>query len=162
MRIGREFCREMRAGEEIAVADLLTAAFAGPDEARLVDQLRRDGAMAGEMVQPSGDSIIGYYALSAMRGPKGWLCLAPVAVHPDHQDEGHGRRMIGQLAEWARLSQQHVVVLGQVEFYERAGFSAARAARLTSPYPIENTLLAGPGSDAPEATLIYPKAFGGP
>jgi len=35
--------------------------------------------------------------------------------------------MIGMLTEWARLSKTSVVVLGQVPFYERVGFSAARA-----------------------------------
>jgi putative acetyltransferase len=63
------------------------------------------------------------------------------------------------LAEWARCSGIYVTVLGQVAFYERAGFSAARAARLTSPYPVAQTLIAGPGDDAPEAGLIYPAAF---
>ena len=94
-----------------------------------------------------------------MLSPKGWLCLAPVAVHPDLQGRGIGKRMIGMLAEWARLAGRTVVVLGEVPFYERGGFSAARAANLTGPYPIEHTLLAGPGNDTPEAELIYPKAF---
>lgn len=140
--------------------DLLKRAFEGEAEARLVAQLRRDGAIAGEMVMPLAGRILGYYALSRFRAPGRWLCLAPVAVDPDWQGCGHGRRMIGQLAEWARLSGTCVIVLGQPEFYERAGFSRARAAGLTSPYPVSHTLLAGPGEDAPEKTLIYPAAFG--
>ena len=154
-----QFSREMRRGEESAVAALLERAFGGQAEARLVEKLRLAGDIAGETVLPSDDGIVGYYALSAMRSPKNWLCLAPVAIDPDWQRQGHGRRMIGLLAEWARLSGCYVVVLGEPGFYERAGFSVARAAKLTSPYPITNTLLAGPGSDVPEQTLIYPKAF---
>jgi len=69
--------------------------------------------------------------------------------------------MIGLLSEWARISGRFVVVLGQVGFYERAGFLQERAAQLTSPYPIENTLLAGPGKDTPQKTMQYPKAFEG-
>ena len=154
------FVREMQRGEEPAVEALLTRAFDGSEEARLVEALRRAGAMAGEMVVPGEDGPVGYYALSWMEAPKGWLCLAPVAVDPARQGQGIGRRMIGQLSEWARLSQQVIVVLGDVPFYERAGFSQARAARLNSPYPVEHTLLAGPGEDVPEARLIYPRAFG--
>lgn len=156
---GTQFSREMRRGEEPAVAAVLERAFGGQAEARLVDRLRRAGDIAGETVLPSGDGLVGYYAISKMRSPKHWFCLAPVAIDPDWQGKGHGRRMIGLLSEWARLSGCYVVVLGQPGFYERAGFSGARAAKLTSPYPVTNTLLAGPGADVPEQTLIYPKAF---
>ncbi len=128
------FTREMRPGEEAGVEALLRLAFGGLDEAR-------------------------YYALSRFIRPKGWLCLAPVAIHPDWQGMRHGKRMIGQLTEWARLSGTYVVVLGQPEFYGKAGFSAARAAQLGSPYPLDHTLLAGPGTDAPRETLVYPKPF---
>jgi putative acetyltransferase len=156
---GTQFSREMRRGEEPAVAAVLERAFGGQAEARLVEKLRRAGDIAGETVLPSGDGIVGYYTISKMRSPKHWFCLAPVAIDPDWQGKGHGRRMIGLLSEWARLSGCYVVVLGQPGFYERAGFSLERAVKLTSPYPVTNTLLAGPGADVPEQTLIYPKAF---
>jgi putative acetyltransferase len=156
---GPDFVRDMRRGEEDAVDALLQAAFPGPEEAALVRQLRKNGNMAGESVLPCQGEVVGYFALSTMRAPKGWLCLAPVAIHPDWQSKGHGRRMMGMLTEWARISGSYVVVLGQVPFYERGGFSKARAARLTSPYPIKFTLLAGPDKDVPEKTLSYPAAF---
>jgi len=158
---GPDFVRDMRRGEEDAVDALLRAAFAGPDEAGLVRRLRKDRDMAGESVLTWQGEVIGYFALSRMRAPKTWLCLAPVAIHPDWQGKRHGQRMMGMLSEWARISGRYVVVLGQVAFYERGGFSQARAARLTTPYPVENTLLAGPGADAPGVTLKYPRAFDG-
>ena len=154
-----EFQREMRPGEEPGVEALLRLAFDGADEAKLVAALRKAGDMAGEQVICSNGAVIAYCALSRMRAPKGWLCLAPVAVHPDWQGRKIGKRMIGMISEWARISGTHVVVLGQVPFYQAAGFSVARAARLTSPYPIEHTLLAGPGTDAPVADLVYPGPF---
>lgn len=160
MVMSPDFLREMRRGEEPAVDALLRAAFNGAEEAELVKALRRSGDMAGEQVMAADGDIVAYLALSRMVAPKGWLCLAPVAVHPDWQGRRIGRRMVGLITEWARISGTTVVVLGQVPFYERAGFSAARAAQLTSPYPIEHTLLAGPGTDAPKATLTYPRAFG--
>ena len=113
------------------------------------------------MVLPWQDHIAGYYALSYFVKPKGWLCLAPVAIHPDLQRQRHGKRMIGLLTEWAKASRSFIVVLGQPDFYAKGGFSLERAAKLTSPYPITQTLLAGPGDDMPQESLIYPTAFEG-
>jgi putative acetyltransferase len=151
----------MRRGEEDAVDALLKAAFPGPQEADLVRQLRKDRVMAGENVLGHQGEIVGYFALSRMVAPKGWLCLAPMAIHPDWQGKRHGQRMVGLLTEWARISRQYVVVLGPVAFYERGGFSQARAARLQTPYPVQSMMLVGPGTDAPQKTLKYPKAFEG-
>lgn len=155
-----DHAREMRKGEEDAVDALLKAAFETDAEANLVKALRKSGQIAGETVLPMGDRIVGYYALSKMVAPKKWLCLAPVAVAPDVQGRRFGSRMMGVLAEWARLSKSTVVVLGNVPFYERAGFSAQSAAKLTSPYPLSNTMLAGCPDKTPSETLIYPKPFG--
>jgi putative acetyltransferase len=152
----------MRSGEEDQVHTLLTAAFEGQAEAQLVRKLRKARLIAGETVLPLGDRIVGYYALSYMVKPKGWLCLAPVAIHPDLQRKGHGKRMIGILSEWARLTKTPVVVLGQPAFYATAGFSQGHAAQLNSPYPIKNTLLAGTEKPAPRQDLVYPAAFDGP
>lgn len=154
-----DFVRSMQPGEEPAVDRLLNASFDTSAEARLVQLLRQNGDMAGEMVLPLEDGIIGYYALSTLRSPRGWLALAPVAIHPEYQGRRHGRRMLGQLTAWAKAAGQYVVVLGDPDFYARCGFDLSRAAKLSSPYPITHTLLAGPGENVPQETLTYPKAF---
>ena len=156
--ISPNFLREMQRGEEAAVAALLTDAFGQADEARLVEKLRKSRAIAGEMVLPSEKGIVGYLALSQMIAPKGWLCLAPVAIHPDLQRNGYGRRMVGMIVEWARLSGQTLVVLGDPAFYSRCGFSPAPEG-LTSPYPVEYTMVAG-AAKAKLMDLKYPAAFG--
>lgn len=154
------FSRDLHPGEEPAVDDLLRLAFGGTEEVTLVHKLRKSRAIAGEVVLPMGEGIVGYYALSAMRRPKGWLCLAPVAIHPDLQRRGHGRRMIGMLTEWARLTGTPVVVVGEAAFYESAGFRSAPAAGLTSPYPVAHTLLAGLAKPpAPGTELVFAAAF---
>lgn len=155
------FARPMQAHEADQVEALLRKAFDGAQEAVLVTRLRQQGAIAGEVVLPLGDEIIGYYALSAMVQPEGWLCLAPVAIRPDWQGKKHGKRMIGQLVAWAEAAGQTLVVLGQPAFYEAAGFSSAAAQNLTTPYAAEFTLLAASGESAPHETLIYPPAFQG-
>lgn len=154
------FIRPAVSADLTAVADLLAAAFGGSEEVALVHTLLKTGAMRGEQVIPLGDGVIGYYALSAMQAPAGWLCLAPVAIAPDWQGRGHGRRLVAQLAAWADQTAVPVVVVGPPEFYSKAGFSQTAAQRLTSPYTIDHTLLAGVGDTAPAATLRYPVAFG--
>ncbi|MCG3268016.1 GNAT family N-acetyltransferase [Yoonia sp. I 8.24] len=158
MVIGPDFARDLRAGEEPAVDALLRDAFPTSDEARLVAKLRKARAIAGETVLPWEHTIIGYFALCYMVKPKGWLCLAPVAIHPDVQGRGYGKRMLGMLTEWARLTKTPIVVLGDPAFYQRAGFSSALAQNLKSPYPIANTLIAGV-ENAPKQSLTYPSAF---
>lgn len=153
-----DFMREMKRGEETAVADLLTEAFGQKDEAHLIEALRKSRAIAGEMVLPMNGEVIGYAALSTMLSPKGWLCLAPVAIRPNLQGRGFGRRLTGMITQWAEMSGQTVVVLGDPDFYSRCGFKMI-ANGFTSPYPLTHTLTAGPAK-AKVKDLIYPKAFG--
>jgi putative acetyltransferase len=160
MAFGPDFAREMKADEDAQVTALLDLAFGGPAESRLVQALRKSRVIAGETVLPYQGQIIGYFALSYMVKPKGWLCLAPVAIHPDWQGKHHGQRMMGLLSEWARISQTPVVVLGDPTFYTRCGFSLAMAANLTSPYPIDHTMLAGVAGKPPREALVYHPAFG--
>lgn len=155
------FARPMQAHEADQVDALLRAAFDGAEEAALVARLRKQGAIAGEVVLPLGDEVIGYYALAQMVAPKGWLCLAPVAIRPDWQRKKHGKRMIGQLVAWAEAAGPTLVVLGQPAFYEAAGFSSAAAQNLKTPYDAAFTLLAASAEGAPQETLVYPPAFGG-
>ncbi len=142
-----------------SVDKLLRAAFDAAGEADLVKQLRNDGDLAGEIVLEGKKGLIGYAALSNMAAPKGWLCLAPVAVVPVAQGLGHGKTLLAMVIKWAAERNATVVVLGSPDYYGANGFSTDRAARLQTRYPVKYTLLAGPGDDVPEETLIYPAAF---
>lgn len=153
-----DFMREMKRGEEAAVTELLNAAFGQKDEAQLVDALRKSRNIAGEMVLPMAGEVIGYAALSKMVSPKGWLCLAPVAIRPDLQGRGFGRRLVGMITQWAEMSGQTLVVLGEPDFYTRCGFQLIGEG-FSSPYPLTHTLTAGPAK-AKVKELVYPKAFG--
>ncbi|AVW91914.1 GNAT family N-acetyltransferase [Celeribacter baekdonensis] len=153
-----DFMRELKRGEEDEVSALLTAAFGQKDEAELVDDLRKSRAIAGEMVLPSSEGIVGYAALSNMISPKGWLCLAPVAIRPDLQRHGHGRRLVGMISQWAVMSGNSLVVLGDPAFYSRCDFALIPDG-FASPYPTRHTLIAGPAKTK-TPVLIYPKAFG--
>lgn len=174
---------EMRPEDADAVDALLRAAFPGPEEARLVRDLRTDGVMFSEQVIRWQGRIAAYAGTSRMVAPDGWFALAPVAVLPDWQGGVLGRDRPGMREHFhlgTRIVQgaarafvdkpvrgvtergltPTLVVLGKPAFYARCGFSLERAARLISPYPVDHTLIARPGSDRPEATLVYPAAFG--
>ncbi|SEL15016.1 GNAT family N-acetyltransferase [Roseovarius nanhaiticus] len=144
-----EFSRDLRRGEEPAVDALLLAAFGDAAQLARIAALRRAGDIAGEVVLPYRDEIVGYYALATMCAPKGWLCLAAVAIAPDWQGAGHGRRLMGVLSEWARLSGQTVIAEGPPPFFERAGFAPA-GGRLA---------LAGPTPPDDMPGLVYPAAL---
>jgi len=142
------------------VSYLLRAAFGGPNEARLVEALRRDGAMARELVIAGEQEVIrAYLALVRMTEPQGWLALALVAVAPGSQGLRLGGRLIHAALE---VAEAPVVVLGEPAYYARFGFSVGRAAQLVSPYPLEYTALyePDPSGDPPVARLVYAEAFG--
>lgn len=174
MVIGPDTCREAVSSDHEEIGALLRAAFGGTEEAGLVQRLRADGDMITEVVKPWQGRIVGYYAMSWMRAPERWACLAPVAVLPECQNGalGDGRhwhvgsRMMRELVGavqggWGRGGLiDTVVVLGKPAFYARAGFSLERAAGLTSPYPLGHTLILRPGDDQPRQRLVYPVAFG--
>ncbi len=161
---------------------LLRAAFPGPEEAGLVQNLRRAGVLVGEYGLEWQGRIAAYAAVSWLVAPKGWACLAPVAVRPEWQGgalwDGDARagdrdrwrlgtRLVRALVEGlaARRGQpgipETLVVLGEPAFYERCGFSLARAARLVTSYPLSHMMIARPGDDVPGEELVYPAAFDG-
>lgn len=154
------FTREVRATDHQAIDTLLAEAFGGPQEAQLVRALRDQKAMFREVIMPWGQAAAGYLAVSRFTAPEGWLCLAPVAIHPAWQRGGRGQFMVQTIVEeCVNRLQRSLVVLGEDEFYRRCGFHATRAARLNTPYGTQNTLLAAPGTDVPSETLIYPQPF---
>jgi putative acetyltransferase len=161
MPAGPDFMRPLRAGEEDIAEALLKAAFPSPAEAALVRALRAAGQMELEMVLPWGTGLAGYLALSRLTAPAGWLALAPVAIAPEWQGQRWGTRSVTGVAKLAAIKGQTLVALGKPSFFTRCGFSQPRAARLIAPTPQQPRLIARPGDDTPEATLIYPASFQG-
>jgi putative acetyltransferase len=184
--IGPDVVSELRRADADEVEALLLAAFPGPEEAALVRALRAEGAMVAEWVMRWQGRIGAYAGISRMVAPAGWFALAPVAVLPEWQNgalaadrpglQNHfrfGSRIVRQAASlfvdhadllrktWALDAAPTLVVVGKPSFYARCGFSAKRAARLRSPWPAANTLIAREGQDIPEERLVYPRAFDG-
>jgi len=94
--------RPERDEDHVAIADVITAAFAGKpyadgDEAEVVERLRRAGALAVSLVAELDGALVGQVAFSPAQessGAQGWYGLGPVAVSPEHQGAGIGSKLI--------------------------------------------------------------------
>ena len=136
------------------------------EEADLVDALRTAGDLVLSLVARDKDRVVGHIAFSrvtieAAAGPVGGIALAPVAVRPEHQNRGIGRRLIE--AGLQRLSQQGesiVLVVGNPAYYKRFGFSIEQGkafpCEYSGPYFMALVMDDAP---APTGPVIYPDAF---
>jgi len=160
--------RSRKPSDDDAIRRLNDEAFCGPDESRLISDLRNDGWATIELVALDGEMVVGHLLLSKLevtldeRDLRA-LALAPMAVAPDRQRQGIGSALVRAGLQAAREDGwQAVIVLGHPDFYPRFGFSAARAALLEAPFEgsafmaleLETGVLAGRGR------VVYPPPFG--
>jgi putative acetyltransferase len=152
-----------------AVRDVNRQAFAGDEEARLVDALRAGGYARLSLVAEQAGRVIGSILFSDLpvlseRGTIGALALAPLAVLPDCQRQGIGSLLMQEgLRACREQGHRIVVVLGHPDYYHRFGFSAGLAERLKSPFPgpAFMALELVPGAlDGVSGEVRYPPPFG--
>jgi len=145
------------------VRKLHLIAFPGPGEADLVDRLRADGDAVISLVATNDDVLVGHVMFSRMSAPFRALGLAPVAVLPDWRRRGIAARLIedgikqAQKDNWAGI-----FVLGEPDYYQRFGFSAAKAEKFESPYAGPYLMaLSLQGNDLPccSGRIDYASAF---
>jgi putative acetyltransferase len=151
------------------VDGLLRQTFGGDYEAEVVSQLRHDGLIAVAFIAEDEGHVVGHIALS-------WLptqvegrtvptvALAPIAVRVDRQRVGIGARLIETALDAAkRVGAKAVIVSGDPGYYQRFGFSAELAAKLSSPLsgPAFMALELSPGAlSGGNGSVAYPRAFG--
>lgn len=125
-----ELIRPVREGDAPAVRHVLEHAFPTRAEADLVERLRANGTAVIELAALDGDSIVGHIlfspvTLEPLAGTVG-LGLGPVAVMPDHEKHGVGRRLIQNgVAASHKWGAGFVVVIGDPAYYGRFGFEPA-------------------------------------
>jgi len=145
-----------------AIAHVVEQAFGQPDEARLVEQLRRDGDAMLSLVAEQDGKVVGHVLLSPMTAPFRALGLAPLAVLPAHQNTGIGAALAKAAIAYATtLGWSAIFVLGDPAYYSRFGFSAERAAKFTSPYAGPHFMVLPLGTSLPtaEGKVDYAPAF---
>jgi putative acetyltransferase len=153
--------RDEQASDYDEIRRLLTEAFGGEAEAKLVEGLRCDGEIAHALVAEHAGDVVGYVALSFLQSPQGALALAPVAVTPDRRRQGLGSALIDEALRRARAARSPMVfVLGEPEYYARFGFTAGAARGFLSPYAGAYFMaLALTDVPNPPAPVVYSRRF---
>ncbi|BAW95596.1 GCN5-related N-acetyltransferase [[Synechococcus] sp. NIES-970] len=157
--------RQATALDGEAVSTVIKKAF-GAEEGSAIASLVQN-LLADPTAQPSlslvaiaETMIVGHILFSAVKIKEQPDCpaaiLAPLAVHPDAQNQGIGGQLIRSGLTQLKTAGFHLVfVLGYPEYYSKYGFTPASALGLTAPYPIspEHT-------DAWMAQELKPGIFG--
>jgi predicted N-acetyltransferase YhbS len=152
-----------------AVRAILLAAFDTPAEAGLVDALRADPAWIEGLSVVSADehgTPVGHALLTRCHiGDTPALCLAPVAVRPEHQRTGAGSAAVrATLAAAEARGERYVVVLGHPAYYPRFGFTRASAHGISLTIEVPDDALMAlcldAGQPLPRGTVRYAAPFG--
>ncbi len=124
------------------IRQVLEMAFERPEEADLVEALRRRGMVTLSLVALQEGRVIGNIIFSpvSIESPAGKfpaLGLGPLAVIPSCQKRGVGGALIQAGVETCRIAGHPAVVLvGHPGYYRRFGFVAAAALGLTSEFEV--------------------------
>lgn len=117
-------------------------AFGRPDEAELVDALRANASPTISLVAVVDEQLAGHIFFSPVTvesdgGVFTAMGLAPMAVLPEHQNQGIGSRLVREgLRECRRLGHDIVFVLGHPKYYPRFGFAPSSLKGLRSEYDV--------------------------
>lgn len=129
--------REEREDERPVVRAIVTSAFGQAAEANLVDALRRPDPEVISLVAELDGTVVGHIlfspvALDPAIGATRIASLAPLAVHPEHQNRGIGQALVAEGLKRCEERGYHVVVvLGHPEYYARFGFVPAHSRGLS-------------------------------
>jgi putative acetyltransferase len=162
--------RPPNATEHDAIDALVSAAFGQPDEAGIVERLRKRDWARGERVAAEGAALVGHILFSpvAVGGQPPselWWGLAPLAVRPDRQRLGIGTRLAKSGLDAARAAGVDlVVVLGEPDYYRRLGFGPAAELGLGCIYPAPPDCFMAlrlSNRPTPPGIVLYDPAFEG-
>jgi putative acetyltransferase len=151
-----------------AIHDVVAAAFGTSAEADLVDALRADPSWIEGLSVVAADeagAVVGHALLTRCHiDDSPALCLAPCAVHPDHQRSGAGSAAIrAALAAARETGEHHVVVLGHPAYYPRFGFTRASTHGIRLSIDVRDEALMAlslAGEPLPSGTVRYAAPFG--
>jgi putative acetyltransferase len=157
-----ESANDILAIEKVTKAAFLAAPHASGTEARIIDGLRKRGALARSLVAVAGHEVVGHVALSPVAisdGASGWYGLGPISVLPEYQKRGIGTHLVNEAMKALRaVGASGCVLVGEVKFYSRFGFRTDE--RLTYPgLPPEYFLILPFSETVPRGVVSYDEAF---
>jgi len=153
-----------------AIGNVIRQAFGSQneacEEADLVNRLRRDNDLVLSLVAEQDGQIVGHVGFSRLwivqdtRRIPG-ISLAPLAVMPEHQRQGAGRKLVEMgHARLREAGESIVFVLGDPDYYGRFGFSLVAAAAFDCRYAGAHFQALRLSSSAPDAGSVeYASAF---
>lgn len=149
------------------IRELNQLAFGGEDEANLVDRLRDDGDIIASLTALAAGRLVGHALFSRLPIERDGeslaaAALAPMCVHPEHQDQGIGSMLVMRgITILRKRDIAAIIVVGAPAYYERFGFRAELAAPIESPYQGDNfmALEITKGCLAAGGHARYPAAF---
>ncbi|MGP1387450.1 MAG: GNAT family N-acetyltransferase [Thainema sp.] len=139
--------REAHQSDQQAITQVVIAAFGdgqGPEIADLITDLLGDPSAYPlvSLVATIDDRVVGHILFTnttikqAQRAVSSAI-LAPLAVHPDHQNQGIGGQLIqAGLKQLQSAGTELVFVLGYPDYYPKYGFSPAGVKGFDAPHPI--------------------------
>lgn len=139
--------RAERASDVPAREALLDACFGTDRSARTCQRLREGRTPARGLAFSAvrGGRLVGTIRLwSISAGGRPSLVLGPLAVDPMMRELGIGAALVRHAIQAAtERSHDSIILLGDAPYYERFGFSAAKAANLQLPGAFERERLLG-------------------
>ena len=103
------------------------------DESKLIERIRSSSSFIPELslIAELDQKVVGRALLSKAEvvgenGSHDVIVLAPIAVHPDHQRQGIGTKLIQEgLRRCTQLGYGVVLLIGHPSYYPRLGFKPA-------------------------------------
>ncbi|MBV6625995.1 MAG: N-acetyltransferase [Rivularia sp. (in: Bacteria)] len=154
----------------LAIAQIYKLAFGREEEGHLIEKIRSSQYYIPELtlIAEVNSSVIAHVMFSYINlvGKETFqvLGLAPVAVHPDFQNQGIGSALINAALDKAnQLGESLIIVLGNPHFYSRFGFKPSVDFEIESPFPVpEDAFMVKPLTNyhaSYKGKVIYPAAF---
>ena len=154
----------LHAASPIAIEVLLDTAFGTDRHQRTAYRLR----IGSQPIADLSFAIIDYQEPIAciqcwpvQIGAARLVLVGPVAVNPKRQNEGHGSHMMHGMLETARgIGEPAMVMVGDLEYYGRFGFSAEATAgwEMSGAWEPHRLLARNPSGHALPATGILERA----
>lgn len=129
-----------------AVEALVLAAFGPGRFAKTAERLRERAGIVAGFVARDGTELVGsvrLWSITIDGAPA--VFLGPIAVAADNRKAGLGADLVQACLSWAAEADRGVLLVGDVPYFGRFGFTAAPEVRLPGPVDPRRLLWRGVG-----------------